>query len=67
MPTTPSADWRDPQPLDQAVGLPGLVYTDPEILRIESDAVLRQLARLLRDHCRRADVVANAAALPSVR
>lgn len=40
MTITASADWRDPQPLNQAVGLPGSVYTDPEILRIESDAVL---------------------------
>lgn len=39
MPMTPSADWRDPQTLAQAVGLPGSVYTDPEIARIEADAV----------------------------
>jgi choline monooxygenase len=40
MPTTTPADWRDPQPLAQAIGLPGDVYTDPDILRIERDAVL---------------------------
>ncbi len=34
-----ATDWRDPQPLDQAFGLPGSVFTDPDILRIEADAV----------------------------
>ena len=40
MAISPPTDWRDPQPLDQAIGLPGWVFTDPEILRIEGDAVL---------------------------
>lgn len=37
--TTPPTDWRDPQALAQAFGLPGRVYTDPEIGRTEVDAV----------------------------
>lgn len=40
MAISPPTDWRDPQPLEQAIGLPGNVFTDPEILRIERDAVL---------------------------
>lgn len=39
MANTPPIDWRTPQALAQAHGLPGFCFTDPQLLARERDAV----------------------------